>query len=212
MGRIKQNWYKLVPESARAPIMKEGKVTIEFHVMKDGKIAEIQFVRSSGDVALDRAAYGGVASSNPLPPLPSGFSCEYLALQFHFYYNPSAGDIDDGKVTRPVVPCVTTAIHMIGDVQVRVTPSSREVVTGTQQQFSAIVIGETNSSVIWKVSGSNCLGSACGSISPDGLYAAPSSIPNPPSVLVTATLAGDPSQGASATVTVVGPPPPRQAN
>ena len=59
------------PESARAPLMKKGKVSIEFAILKDGKVAGMRYVSDSGDVALDRAAYGGITASNPFPPLPS---------------------------------------------------------------------------------------------------------------------------------------------
>jgi hypothetical protein len=42
----------------------------------------------SGDVALDRAAYGGITAVNPFQPLPSNFRGQYLALRFRFLYNP----------------------------------------------------------------------------------------------------------------------------
>jgi hypothetical protein len=87
-----------------------------------------------------------------------------------------------------------------------VLPPSPQVVSGAKEQFSAIVTGKVNSGVTWKISGAGCSGSACGSISPDGLYTAPTSIPNPASVIVTATLATAPSETASATVTVVQQP------
>jgi hypothetical protein len=47
----------------------------------------------SGDVSLDRAAWGGITASNPFAPLPGEFHGPYLALRFHFYYNPAKGDI-----------------------------------------------------------------------------------------------------------------------
>jgi len=90
---VRQNWYNLIPESARAPIMKKGKVSIEFDITKDGKIAGMHYVGGSGDVALDRAAYGGITDSNPFPPLPTEFTGPYLALRFHFYYNPDKSDL-----------------------------------------------------------------------------------------------------------------------
>jgi len=90
---VRRNWYELIPESARAPIMKKGKVSIEFAIMKDGRIAGMQIVGPSGDVALDRAAYGGITGNNPFPPLPAEFSGQYLALRFHFFYNPDRSDL-----------------------------------------------------------------------------------------------------------------------
>jgi len=92
---VKVNWYNLVPESARPPIMKKGKVAIEFAIMKDGSVRGMQLEPggSSGDAALDRAAWGGITASNPFPPLPDEFKGQYLALRFHFYYNPDRGDL-----------------------------------------------------------------------------------------------------------------------
>jgi TonB family protein len=92
---VKQNWYNLIPESARPPIMKKGKVAIEFAILKDGSIRGMRLEDggSSGDPALDRAAWGGITASNPFPPLPQEFGGQYLALRFHFFYNPDRSDL-----------------------------------------------------------------------------------------------------------------------
>jgi TonB family protein len=90
---VKQNWYNLIPEVARPPIMKKGKLAIEFAILKDGQVAGMQRVASSGDVALDRAAWGGITASSPFPPLPQQFGGKYLALRFYFFYNPDANDL-----------------------------------------------------------------------------------------------------------------------
>jgi len=90
---VRENWYNLIPEIARAPLMKRGKVSIEFAILKDGRVAGMKLAAGSGDVALDRAAWGGVTGSNPFPPLPSEFSGQYLALRFHFYYNPERAEL-----------------------------------------------------------------------------------------------------------------------
>jgi TonB family protein len=93
LQNVRQNWYNLIPEVARAPIMKKGKVSIEFAIMKDGTVQGLRYVSSSSDVALDRAAYGGITASNPFPPLPGEFKGQYLALRFHFFYNPDRSDL-----------------------------------------------------------------------------------------------------------------------
>ena len=90
---VRENWYRIIPESARAPLMKKGKVSIEFAILKNGQVAGLQIVGTSGDVALDRAAYGGITASKPFPPLPTEFGGQYLALRFHFYYNPERSEI-----------------------------------------------------------------------------------------------------------------------
>ena len=88
---VKKNWYDLIPESAE---MKKGKLAIEFAITKDGHVAGMKLVASSGDVALDRPAWGSITGSNPFPPLPSDFTGEYLALRFRFYYNPSKEEME----------------------------------------------------------------------------------------------------------------------
>jgi len=90
---VKVNWYNLIPESARAPLMKKGKVTIEFAILKNGTVAGMRLVSTSGDVALDRGAWGGITASNPFSPLPNEFGGQYLALRFAFYYNPDRADL-----------------------------------------------------------------------------------------------------------------------
>jgi hypothetical protein len=83
---IKANWYSLIPESARPPIMRKGEVGIAFAILKNGSATGLKLV-SSGDVPLDRGAWGGVTASNPFPPLPTAFTGKYLALRVHFFYN-----------------------------------------------------------------------------------------------------------------------------
>ena len=90
---VRENWYRVIPESARAPLIKKGKVSIEFAILKDGRVAGMTLGSTSGDVALDRAAWGGITASNPFPPLPNEFGGQYLALRFHFYYNPDRTDL-----------------------------------------------------------------------------------------------------------------------
>ena len=90
---VRMNWYNIIPEEARPPLLKKGKVSIEFAIMKDGKVAGMTLRLPSGDVALDRAAWGGITASAPFAPLPDQFHGPYLALRFHFYYNPGKGDI-----------------------------------------------------------------------------------------------------------------------
>lgn len=91
LQNVKENWYRLIPESAS---MKKGKLGIEFAITKDGQIAGMKLVATSGDTALDRAAWGGITASNPFPPLPSDFNGQYLSLRFRFYYNPDKADLE----------------------------------------------------------------------------------------------------------------------
>ena len=93
LSEVREHWYELIPEEARAPLMKQGKVSIQFVIMKDGSVAGMHIFSPSGDVALDRAAWGGITASNPFQPLPNQFKGENLALRFHFFYNPERGEL-----------------------------------------------------------------------------------------------------------------------
>jgi TonB family protein len=83
--------------------VKKGKLAIEFAITKDGQVAGMRLVATSGDVALDRAAWGGITDSNPFPALPGEFNGQYLALRFHFYYNPDKSDVAPKSQTARVV-------------------------------------------------------------------------------------------------------------
>ena len=67
--------------------MKKGEVVIEFSIAKDGRMSGMKRVSSSGDDALDHAAWGAIVVATPLPPLPSEFTSDTLRIRAHFYYN-----------------------------------------------------------------------------------------------------------------------------
>jgi TonB family protein len=168
---VRENWYRFIPDSARAPLMKKGKVSIEFAILKDGSVSGLQIVGTSGDVPLDRAAYKGITASKPFLPLPAEFGGQYIALRFRFYYNPLRADLH-------------TDLHE-PTIRITISPASAQVIKGTTQQFSATVItlkGNVNTTVNWSIVGPGCVGTACGTISATGLYTTPVSVPNPPTV------------------------------
>ncbi|MBV8673798.1 MAG: hypothetical protein JOZ33_10220, partial [Acidobacteriaceae bacterium] len=99
----------------------------------------------------------------------------------------------------------TATVTVIPPVGVAVTPPTAQVLTGAQQQFTATVTNTTNTAVNWSVAGSGCSGAGCGTISSSGLYTAPSSVPAPPQVFVTATSVADPTKSGTASVTVIAP-------
>ena len=90
---IKKNWYNLIPEAARPPMMKKGSLIIQFSILKDGDVQGMLLQLPSGDVSLDRAAWGGITDSNPFEHLPSNFAGPYLELRIRFIYNTSVDDL-----------------------------------------------------------------------------------------------------------------------
>ncbi len=99
----------------------------------------------------------------------------------------------------------TATVTVVAPVTVSISPTTAQLLTGGHQQFTAIVSNTTNTAVTWSLAGSGCSGSACGAITAGGLYTAPSSVPSPPQVSVTATSVADPTKSATATVTVLPP-------
>jgi len=80
-------WWPIIPEIARPPLNKQGRVLIRFKIMRDGSVKEMKLEGPSGDVSLDRAAWGGILGASPYPQLPREFKGDYLELRFYFLYN-----------------------------------------------------------------------------------------------------------------------------
>jgi outer membrane biosynthesis protein TonB len=83
-----RTWDPLIPDEVNPPISKSGQLVIRFKVLPSGRLMEGSMVLegSSGDVALDRAAWGALTGSN-YPPLPRDFHGPYLELRAWFLYN-----------------------------------------------------------------------------------------------------------------------------
>jgi hypothetical protein len=97
----------------------------------------------------------------------------------------------------------SAGITVVPPVVVSVSPAGTKVSVASQQQYSAVVTGTSSTAVNWGVSGPGCTGSACGTITPNGLYTAPASIPVPATVNVVAALVSDSTKFGSAGLTVV---------
>jgi outer membrane biosynthesis protein TonB len=83
-----RTWDPLIPDEVNPPILKSGMVAIRFKVLPNGRLMDGSLVLEgrSGDVALDRAAWGALTGSN-YPPLPRDFHGPYLELRAFFLYN-----------------------------------------------------------------------------------------------------------------------------
>ena len=80
------SWLPIIPESAKPPLNNKGKVFVDFIIAPDGSVKKMILRGPSGDVSLDRAAWGGITGAS-YPPLPKEFKGPYLALRFGFFYN-----------------------------------------------------------------------------------------------------------------------------
>ena len=91
----------------------------------------------------------------------------------------------------------------VSQLSVTVSPLTAQVEATQTQPFTATVTGTTDTSVTWSVGGVAGGNTTLGTISTTGLYTAPSTVPSPAQVTVTATSAADGVTNSSATVTVV---------
>jgi hypothetical protein len=95
------SWTPLVPKEVEAPIFKTGEVKICFKILPNGKVKDRGMVLQgrSGDVALDRAAWGAISTSL-YPPLPAEFKGPYLELLVLFKYNSDHEPMASRKTPR----------------------------------------------------------------------------------------------------------------
>lgn len=154
---------RLIPPSVHPPTRKQGRVAIEFAIQSDGSIKNEKIAVSSGDVALDQAAFAGINGLR-FDPLPKDYSWPQLNMRFHFYYN--------------LAPDTS---------QLYISPCDVRVPAGSTLQFSVPMGGIERAAVTWSLSGPACLQAPCGTISGTGLYTAPAKIPDPPTVFIVAT-------------------------
>jgi TonB family protein len=195
---VRKSWYVLIPEQA---IHKKGKTVIEFAIMNDGSVGGMRLVGSSGDSALDRAAWEGISNSMPFPALPSEFRGPYLKLRFSFYYNPAPGEVKGDFNGTTVVKSALPNVPGPADfVPLLISPGPLKLAPGATQQFSASLSG-----VKWAITGDQCTKLDCGIISASGLYTPPIKLSEPVSITVTATQVAAPFKSASTQITVLPP-------
>jgi outer membrane biosynthesis protein TonB len=86
------NWIPLIPEETLPPLNKEGQTLIRFTINPDGTLAVggMHLDASTHDQAIDRAAWGAITSSDPLPPLPKEFKGSNLELRIDFIISKNA--------------------------------------------------------------------------------------------------------------------------
>jgi hypothetical protein len=92
-------------------------------------------------------------------------------------------------------------------IAVSISPTTANIRAGSLTPFTATITGSSNTSVTWDVSGTAGGSSTLGTISANGAYSAPTTLPSPNSVTITATSVADTSKSASSSVTLVNPTP-----
>jgi len=201
LENVRANWYQLIPKCAETM---KGKLAIEFAIHHDGRVADMRLVATSGETVLDRAAWGSIAHSSPLPPLPNKFNGPYLALRLRFYYNPDKSDSPNKKCDEYPQETSSPAKTESGIAILISAPNGVRVPLGASRPVRAVVTGTVlrENGVEWRISGFGCSGAACGEMTSDS-YHAPTAMPNPPYVTLTAISKSDPSAEASITLHII---------
>jgi TonB family protein len=97
---VKKKWLKGIP----AEKVRKGKLAIEFAIRKDGNVAEMKLVATSGDVALDRPAWDAIRASDPFHPLPSQFPHRKVSINLSFLSTSAPG----GELPLSVTQLIST--------------------------------------------------------------------------------------------------------
>jgi hypothetical protein len=92
-------------------------------------------------------------------------------------------------------------------VAISVSPLTANIRAGSIYKFSAAVSGTSNNSVTWSVNSVFGGSSTLGTVDSSGNYTAPTAVPTPNTVSVSATSAADSTKSASSAVTLLNPTP-----
>ena len=88
-------------------------------------------------------------------------------------------------------------------ITVQIAPPAASVILNQTQRFAAVVLGSTDTAVMWSVSCASGV-TSCGSVDPNsGLFTAPGAIPSTPTATITATSHASSASKATATVTII---------
>lgn len=80
-NRVSSNWLQstIEPSISFAP-----RAIVTFQILRDGRIVNIQLLKSSGNSSVDLSAIRAVQNSTPVTPLPSEYSGSSVSVEFWF--------------------------------------------------------------------------------------------------------------------------------
>jgi TonB family protein len=84
--QTKATWLPLVPQEAQPPRLARGIVSIQFTLHADGTVSAMKIERSTGIVALDRAAWAAIVAT-PHLAFPSDMTLQSIRMRMVFLYN-----------------------------------------------------------------------------------------------------------------------------
>jgi TonB family protein len=80
--QVRQQWIPGITQSSHRTV-------VYFVVSRSGQVSGLRIARPSGSNAIDRAALSAIQRAAPFAPLPTGYSSNYINIQFTFNINVS---------------------------------------------------------------------------------------------------------------------------
>jgi TonB family protein len=210
LNNVRASWFALMPDEARPPVSKKGKVVVRFAILKDGSVSGLVLTTSSGDENLDHAVRGGVTNASPFPPLPQAVKGQYVGLRFSFSYNDPPEDWQPAKKRECTAEDYLKSSASTGGNSLEIWPPGP--VKLSVAKHLRFRVKDDNAYVWianWAVTGGLCKTADCGSVSELGLYAAPAMLPPSPDVVLTVAEKWEPCRSGSVRLTLVPADPPQ---
>lgn len=133
-----------------------------------------------GNATLGRITSGGLYTAPATVPNPATVTVKAISMA-----DPTKMATASLTITSPAMT-------------ITITPATANVEVKKTATFTATLTGNANTTVTWSVVGGN----TNGTISSDGVYTAPATVPTPATVTIQAVANADPTKSATATVTV----------
>jgi TonB family protein len=106
--QTKDQWMTVLPAKVQAPESAAGTVQIDGLVHTDGRVTNLTLKQSSGDEALDRAAWAAITGA-AYDAFPYGLSVDEVRVRFTFVYNQ--GNAVPAAHQGNAVPAAKAAAH-----------------------------------------------------------------------------------------------------
>ena len=151
-----------------------------------------QFLPPNGSSCTTPAAVWSMPAGSPGTLSATGFYAAPSSIGSNQTVTVTATTLGDQSQS------FNATVNLMPPVGIGVSPAAATLSAGQTQQFTATVTNAVNTTAVWTVSPAGA-----GSVSSAGLYTAPSSISTQQTVYITATSQVDPSQSATAVVTLL---------
>ncbi len=105
--------------------------------------------------------------------------------------------------TADTTATAKATINLDSGIRVTVTPATATIGTGESFPFTATLTNDSSNNVTWSLQQAGQVTTGAGTISANGVYTAPATVPTTATVTIVATSVKDPTRTGTATVTIV---------